>query len=163
MNVWIVVDNATDTYRVFVESPQGQTGQVEITANDGGDPFNFRNGTTNALTSFLAMVATSASAGSAVLIDNIHVDAKASNLTTPAPAKPLSAASLRITSVLFEGGNLKIKFAPGTAGFILSSSNDLASPFVQETNAVFDGIDTFTVPAASLNPGQDFFRIEDAP
>lgn len=163
MNVWIVMDNAADTYRVYVESPKGQSGQVEITANDGGNPFNFRNGTTNALTNFLTMVATGASAGSATYIDNIYVDAKAANLTTPAAAKPLSAAALQITSVLMESGNLKVKFAPAATGFILTSSTDLAAPFVQETNAVFDGVDTFTVPAASLSPGHDFFRVEDAP
>lgn len=161
MNVWIVMDNATDTYRVYVESPKGQSGQVEITANDGGNPFNFRNGTTSALTNVLMMVSTSASAGSSVFIDNIYVDSKAANLTTPAAAKPLSAAALQITSMAFDGGNLKIKFAPGAAGFILTSSNDLASPFLPEASAVFDGVDTFTVPAAALNPGHDFFRVEN--
>jgi hypothetical protein len=163
MNVWIVADNATDTYRVYVESPQGQTGQVEITANDGGDAFNFRNGTTGALTSFLTMVATPASAGSSVFIDNIYVDPTKANLTTPAAAKPLPPLPFQVTAVFFEGGDLKIKFSPGGAGYIVTSSNDLGSPFLHETNAVFDGVDTFTVPAASLNAGHDFFRVEESP
>jgi hypothetical protein len=163
MNVWIVANNATDTYRVYVQSPQGQTGQVEITANDGGDPFNFRNGTTGALTSFLTMVATPASAGSSVFIDNIYIDPTAANLTTPAAAKPLPPLPFQVTGIFFEGGDLKIKFSPGGAGYILTSSNDLGSPFIQETSATFDGVDTFTVPAASLNPGRDFFRVEESP
>ena len=163
MNVWIVADNLNDTYKAYVESPQGQTGRVEITANDGGDPFNFRTGTTGALTSFLTMVATGASAGSSVFIDNIYVDPTAANLTTPAPAKPLPPAPLQVTGMLFEGGDLKIRFSPGGAGYILTSSDDLSAPFVQETSATFDGIDTFTVPAASLNPGHDFFRVEESP
>jgi len=161
--VWIVADNAADTYRVYVESPASQTGQVEITANDGGNPFNFRNGTTGALTSFLTMVSTGASAGSTVFIDNIYIDPGKANLATPAAAKPLPPVSVQVSSVLFEGGNLKIKFSPGGAGYILTSSNDLNSPFILESNATFDGIDTFTVPATSLNPGRDFFRVETSP
>lgn len=165
MNVWIVAANMSgfenDTYRVYVESPQGQTGQVEITTDDGGDPFNFRTGTSDALTSFLAMVAAGASPGSSVFIDNIYVDPTAANLTTPAAAKPVPPAPLRITGVFFESGDLKIKFSPGGEGYILTSSDDLAAPFAQEINAIFDGTDTFTVPAASLNPGRDFFRVEE--
>lgn len=160
MNVWIVADNATDTYRVYVESPQGQTGKVEITANDGGDPFNFRNGTSGALTSFLTMVSSGAGAGSSVFVDNIYVDPAAANLATPAGAKPVAVTPLRIISTVFEAGNLKIQIAPGGSGYTLTSANDLGSPFVLESSAIYDGIDTFTVPAASLNPGHDFFRVE---
>ena len=70
---------------------------------------------------------------------------------------------LKITDIHFDSGDLKITFTPGGAGYILTSSSDLATPFAEETNATYDGIDTFTVPAASLNPGAGFFRVEDAP
>ncbi|MCW1914171.1 hypothetical protein OJ996_11330 [Luteolibacter sp. GHJ8] len=57
------------------------------------------------------------------------------------------------------GGDVVIAFTPGGAGFILTSSNDLASPFAPETNAVQGPPGTFTVPVAFLNPGRDFFRV----
>lgn len=66
----------------------------------------------------------------------------------------------KIVSVLRNaGGDLVITFTPGGAGFTLTSSNDLASPFTPETNAVQSPPGTFTVPAAFLNPGRDFFRV----
>jgi hypothetical protein len=162
MNVWIVADNATDTFKVYVESPANQTGQIEITNDGGVDPFNFRNGTGTALNSVLMAVADGAEDGSTLYIDNIHVDPGAANLATPAAAKPLPSVDPIVTEVSRNGGgDLVIKFSPGGAGYILTSSNDLASPFVPETNAIYDNIDTFTVPAAFLNPGRDFFRVEN--
>jgi hypothetical protein len=66
--------------KVFVESPDLQTGRIEITAP--GSPFGFRNGTaTNALVNFL-MVENVADVP--VWIDNIYVDPKAENSANPA-------------------------------------------------------------------------------
>jgi hypothetical protein len=79
MNVWIVANNSSDTVKVFVESPLAQTGVVEITSTQG--PYYFRNGiATNALLSLLFVENT---ANVQVLIDNIHVDPVAQNLTNP--------------------------------------------------------------------------------
>lgn len=72
----------------------------------------------------------------------------------------LSPADPVITNVFFDGDDLKITFSPGGTGYILSSSDDLSAAFAEETNASFDGTNTFTVPAAFLNPGRDFFRVE---
>ncbi len=164
MNVWIVADNAADTVKVYWESPEGQSGRVDITEDDGSNPFNFRNGTADALNTVLLMYATDSAADSFVYVDNIHVDPTSANLSTPAAAKPLPpppSSDLRITSVTRNGsGDLVIKFAPGGTGYILTSSNDLVSPFTPEPAATYDGVDTFTVPAAALNPGRDFFRVE---
>jgi hypothetical protein len=76
------------------------------------------------------------------------------NQVVPPVADPV------ITSVFRNGsGDLVITFTPGGAGFILTSSNDLATPFAEETNAIYDPLGTFTVPVAFLNPGRDFFRV----
>ncbi len=164
MNIWIVADNAADTVKVYWESPEGQSGRIDITEDDGSNPFNFRNGTTDALNTVLLMYAADSNAETFVYVDNIHVDPTAENLSTPAAAKPLPpppSSDLRITSVTRNGnGDLVIKFAPGGPGHILTSSNDLVSPFTLEPAATYDGVDTFTVPAAALNPGRDFFRVE---
>lgn len=160
MNVWIVADNGTDTLRVFVQSPAAQSGQVEITDDFGTDAYNFRNGTLEALSTLY--FAHNGGTELPVLFDNVYVDPGASNLTTPAAAKPvLVTGAPMITDVFFESGDLKIRFTPGGTGFTLTSSNDLVSPFVEETNATYDGIDTFTVPASALAPERDFFRVEE--
>ena len=89
------------------------------------------------------------------------------NIVVSSAAIPVSGGSspeaLVVTAVFFDGGNFKIKFSPGGSGYILMSSNDLVAPFTQETNATYDGVDTFTIPAAALNPGRDFFRVQTAP
>ena len=84
-----------------------------------------------------------------VAIDNMTVDFS-------------TVSELKITNVAFVGGDLEITFSPGGAGYILTSSDDLEAAFVEETNANYDGVDTFTVPAVYLNPEKDFFRVEDA-
>lgn len=83
MNVWLVANNDTDTVDVYVESPDGESGQVLI-SND----LPFRNGTTEALRSFLMLE--NLGTNRQVLIDNIYVDPTAENLTTPAAAKPVA-------------------------------------------------------------------------
>ena len=91
-------------------------------------------------------------------IDNLFVS------TAPiAPGNIGTPKAPVITGIVFVGGNLKISFSPGGAGYILSSSNNLTDPFVKEPAATYDNVGTFTVPAAALNPGHDFFRVETAP
>lgn len=91
-------------------------------------------------------------------IDNLFVSTAPIALgTVETPDAPV------ITGIVFVGGDLKISFSPGGAGYILSSSNNLTDPFVEEPAATYDNVGTFTVPAAALNPGRDFFRVETAP
>ncbi len=83
MNVWIVADNANDVVKAYVETPNGQTGVIDISADVSGvDPFNFRNGTAAALVEFL-IVENSALTSLPVYIDNIYIDPTASNLVNP--------------------------------------------------------------------------------
>ena len=83
----------------------------------------------------------------------------ASTLGTNQVVPPV-VADPQVTGVFRNGsGDLVITFTPGGAGFILTSSNDLAAPFVEEANAVQSPPGTFTVPAGFLNPGRDFFRV----
>ncbi|WP_035613148.1 hypothetical protein [Haloferula sp. BvORR071] len=80
VNIWMVANNATDTVKVYIESPLGQTGKIELTTVGG--PYGFRNGAAaNALLS-LAFLKFEAADGQ-ILIDNIYVDAKAENLNNP--------------------------------------------------------------------------------
>jgi len=71
---------------------------------------------------------------------------------------------LKITRTSFnDSGDLEITFSPGGTGFVLTSSDDLATAFTEEMNATFNGTDTFTIPAAQLSATQDYFRVEEQP
>lgn len=162
MNVWIVADNENDLVNIHVESPDGQTGKIEITDDGDIDPFNFRNGTTNRLTSILIMTALAAEAGSFVLIDNIYIDPSTENLSKPVPSKQAFGSSeLAITSiVLNSSGDLSITFNPNGENYILTASNDLSAPFEQVLDVDFNNLDTFTIPADELSAKQRFYRVE---
>ncbi len=80
VNVWMVANNNSDTVKVYMDTPLGQTGKIELTSTGG--PYVFRNGVaTNALLSLLLMKFEAAD--TRILIDNIYVDAKAENLANP--------------------------------------------------------------------------------
>jgi hypothetical protein len=159
-NVWIVADNAADTVKVYVESPSGQTGRVDVTpATDPNAPFAFRNGTTDALNSFF--IIENAPDNVPVYFDNVYINPTTADLTKPVPDKPNVPAGFAITACALDAsGNLTVTFAPGGTGYILASSDDLTTPFTPVTTATYDGVNTFTIPAASLNPGRDFFRVQ---
>ncbi|MGJ8696777.1 MAG: hypothetical protein ACSHYF_10690 [Verrucomicrobiaceae bacterium] len=160
MNVWIVADNASDQLKVYVESPDGETGQIEITDDGGIDPFNFRNGTTEHLSSILLITALGGEALSHVLVDNIYLDPTSANLSTPAPSKG-NTGDITITSTeLLPNGDLLISFSPAGENYILTTSDNLNSPFTEVTDAILDDGDTFSVPATALTNPQGFFRIE---
>jgi hypothetical protein len=161
MNVWIVADNATDQFKIFVESPDGQSGQIEITDDGGIDPFNFRNGTTDRLSSILLISAVAGEAGSLTLIDNIYLDPTSENLSRPAPSKQSSSEDITITSTFIQAnGDLVVIFSPDGEGFVLTTSPDLSSPFTSVENATFVDGNTFFVPAAELSSSKQFFRVE---
>lgn len=86
------------------------------------------------------------------------------NQVYPPPVEPQDQIAFRVRSLTFNGsGDLVIHFTPGEeeGPFILTSSNDLASPFTEETHAVYNaGQGTFTVPAAYVNPFMDFYKVE---
>jgi len=164
MNVWIVADNELDEIKIYIQSPDGLTGQVDITNDPAVAPYTFRNGTTSDLATLLLLEASGGEA--TVLVDNFYIHPQAdAHLVTPAALKPAPPVGDRpqITNVAFVGDNLEITFSPGGTGFILTSSDDLETAFAEETGATYDDVDTFTVPASSQNALRDFFRIEGAP
>lgn len=172
VNVWIVADNSLDEVRVYM-SVDGQTGQIEVTADDEGDPINFRNGTEDLLQTLQITLAGAGAAGSEILVDNFFIDPLQENLTVPAVAKPEGSilppvdTEIEITSVTRAvNGDLAITFTPGGAtGFILTSASpaDLEiENFAVAADADFDGVDTFTVPAAFIGANPTFFfRVEE--
>lgn len=160
MNVWIVADNSADRLKIYVESPDGKTGQIEITDDGGVDPFNFRNGTSDRLSSVLLITALGAEADSFVLVDNIYLDPVSENLSTPVRSKGTPAGLVISSSSLNENGDLIITFTPGGEGYFLAGSSDLSSPFVQEVDASYDDIDTFTIDADELTEACRFYRVE---
>ncbi|MDB4434438.1 hypothetical protein N9142_04805, partial [Akkermansiaceae bacterium] len=160
MNVWIVVDNASDLLKVYVESPDGQTGQIEITDDGGVDPFNFRNGTTDRLSSILLITALGSEPGSFLLIDNVYLDLTSENLTSPAPSKNTPVDFAITSTFVNENGELIITFTPGGEGYFLSGSVDLGTPFSEEVDAVYGDANTFTVDADDLPAGRRFYRVE---
>lgn len=159
-NVWMVADNAADTVKVYVESPSGQTGRVDVTtATDPNAPFAFRNGTTDALNAFF--IIENAPDDVPLYFDNVYINPTAADLTKPVPDKPSAPTGFAITACTLDaGGNLLVTFAPGGTGYSITSSADLQAPFTPVPNATYDGTNTFTIPAASLNPGRDFFRVQ---
>ncbi|MEN8847286.1 MAG: hypothetical protein ABF377_04325 [Akkermansiaceae bacterium] len=160
MNVWIVADNASDLLKVYVESPDGQIGQIEITDDGGVDPFNFRNGTTDRLSSLLLITALGGEAGSFMLVDNIYVDPTTENLSRPAPSKGNSDA-IKITSTSLQAnGDLTIIFSPAGEDYILTASDNLNAPFTEVEDAILDDGNTFFVPAAQLTESRYFYRVE---
>lgn len=161
MNVWVVADNANDLVKIYVESPDGQTGQVEITDDAGVDPFSFRNGTTSRLSSVLLITALGGEAGSFALVDNIYLDSTTENLARPVPSKGGSAGGITITSTTLQSnGDLMITFTPAGEGYILTTSGNLSAPFSELESAIFDDGNTFFVPAADLTGQSHFYRVE---
>lgn len=98
MNIWIVTDNSADIVDVYVQSPNGETGQIQIVTS-----FGFRNGTAgDALSKFLLIE--NIGSDPTVYIDNLYVDPTARNLSTPADAKPLRSATYSAWSLGNAGG-----------------------------------------------------------
>ncbi|MGB6220310.1 hypothetical protein [Haloferula sp.] len=165
-DIWIVVNNQDDTYQLWVKPAGGE--KTQVTFNGGETDFVFRNGqNTRALINVL-MVMGGATTGTGYF-DNLYVDPIAANTEFPdgvisKPATP-EVSDLKVTSVTRnEAGDVLITFSPGGAGYVLTSSPDLSLDFELAEGATYDGVDTFTVPAASLGSAtESFFRVEDAP
>ena len=158
---------AGSTYTVqFIHDIPNNTYTIQVFDRSNGDEVIFevnpavptRNQSPAGTLYFGAGIQQDSTNGFELRLDNLFVStAPIDPGTGIAPADPV------ITAVFFDGGSLKVTFSPGGAGFILTSSNNLAAPFAEETAATYDGAGTFTIPAAALNPGRDFFRVETAP
>ncbi len=90
-NIWTVVDNATDTYQVYIEpgnfgAPVTATTPVPDPNGAPGDStFGFRNGTSaNALTTaLLALGGTNPALTGTFYVDDIFIDTAGQNLSNP--------------------------------------------------------------------------------
>ncbi|MBB5353573.1 hypothetical protein HNR46_003834 [Haloferula luteola] len=81
-DVWTVIDNTTDSYRMFLQSDDdpAYATQTEYFPPDG--TWNFRTASTTAI---LATQLTSNSGSTSVYIDDFYVDVTGSNLANPSP------------------------------------------------------------------------------
>ncbi|MGK7913199.1 MAG: PQQ-dependent sugar dehydrogenase [Synechococcus sp.] len=77
--VWLVTDNATDTYEVYARG--GSFNTVTQLVSGSQTTFNYRNGTNGALSDFL--VRTGSNNGGTLLIDDIYLDSSGTNLSLP--------------------------------------------------------------------------------
>lgn len=111
MNVWIVADNDLDELRVYYETPEGETGQVNVTPDTAaGYPFALRNAPVEAAIGTVFLRNGSAEVGSVLCIDNIYIDPASENLSTPAAAKPIFVppTEVSITDVSLSGTTLSV-------------------------------------------------------
>ena len=97
-NVWMVVNNSTDTYQLWIETgdtaPALATNHI-LDPNGGGAAdfdFGFRNGAAaNPLSTFvMAMGGTTPALTGTLFVDDIYVDTAGQNLTSPAIPEPAS-------------------------------------------------------------------------
>ena len=83
INVWTVMDNASDTLQVYAQSDTTFPAQTLLDDESGKTTFDFRNGTGDALSTFLLRTGTNH--GAPYLLDDIYVDPAGMNLVNPIP------------------------------------------------------------------------------
>lgn len=104
-NVWLVVNNSTDTFEIYTSQGDfGTTGtpQTHLADPNGGDfAFGFRNGaaTTALTTAIFAMGGTTPALTASLFVDDVYVDTGGQNLLNPVP-EPSSAAMLGAAATL---------------------------------------------------------------
>lgn len=108
-NVWMVVNNTTDTYRLWMDvgnfgSPStAQTAIADPNGGAGDFEFTFRNSggglESNPLNGVLFAIGSDANSNGTFYIDDIYVDTAGQNLTNPVP-EPSAVALLGGASLL---------------------------------------------------------------
>ncbi|MES2923210.1 MAG: cadherin domain-containing protein [Verrucomicrobiota bacterium] len=153
-NLWMVVNNSTDTWRFYMQSDDDPafTNQTEITSTDG--TINFRNAPdTKALVSFLAKAT---SGTNSVFYDDIYIDTAGSNLTLPPfpGSEPVAVDDAVETGV---GGAIAFNPLANDTGSINPSSLQIISPPSAGT-ATFDAAaGRLIYKHTGSNPGVDHF------
>jgi hypothetical protein len=94
-NIWLVANNSNDTFKFFIQG--GDFATPTEFAGGVSDPFNFRNGTSGALTHFFLIYGNSA--GGTLYVDNIHIDTTGENISNPIP-EPATAATVLTMAAL---------------------------------------------------------------
>ncbi len=82
--VWMVIDNASDTVDLHVQTPSGQVGKVEVASG-----YDFRNGTSDVLQTFLLIQQPGVRD---LYFDNVFIDTAGENLDDPPIAATLVTA-----------------------------------------------------------------------
>jgi hypothetical protein len=81
-NIWFVIDNDTDTTEFYLQSDADSNFATQTLVSSTTDPVDFRNGTNDALTSFLIIADGSTDVA---LFDDIYIDTTGENLVNPIP------------------------------------------------------------------------------
>jgi hypothetical protein len=98
-NVWMVVNNSTDTYQLWLDT--GNFGNPSTALTHVPDPnggagdftFGFRNGgpAANPLNAVLFAIGSDANSNGTLYVDDIYVDVAGQNLTNPVPEPTVAA------------------------------------------------------------------------
>ena len=169
-NLWIVADNEADTCEIHARAA-GETGApLQLTWDDGGTPngtFSFRNLSSEALRTFLALAFVETTSGEAFYIDNLCVDPTARNLTLPVVDKPAGGSnSPRIVSSGFVGDDFQVVVEgldPAGTYVLRRGAAPVAFDELIETVSQPTDPQIFTDADALGEQPRAFYRIEDAP
>jgi hypothetical protein len=101
-SLWLVANNTTDTFRVFIQGGSYAT-QTELT---GADEFGFKNGTTDPLQTFLVIA--NSSNVNAVYFDNLYIDTTGENLSNPIPEPATATTVLGIAALAALGRRRRV-------------------------------------------------------
>lgn len=96
----------------------------------------------------------------------LAVASEVSGTTAVYDVDALLAPPIQVADTGFIGGDFFIDVVGGTAGRKVTSSDDLAQPFTDVSGVIEENDgggqpNRFRIPAGELNPGTDFFRVED--
>jgi glucose/arabinose dehydrogenase len=130
MQVWLVVNNATDVVDMYVQSPVGSTTRVKVAS-----AYGFRNGTAAFAMQYFMLIQ---GAGQECYIDNIYIDNGGENLTFPSiPALlPTAVADSIETGV---GGAILFDPLVNDTGRFVPASLSIVTPPSSGTLVVEDG------------------------
>ena len=149
-NIWMVVNNSTDTYEIYVQGGAHSTvtkGSSGFT--DGRDHFEFRNGQALAdLQTIYSITSPDTVLHSKRYIDNIYVDPDQENLTNPVPSVSTHEQFVEITTF----DSLEPGALDGQGGWSGDLSNIVIDP-LNTTNKVLQ--------VSSGNASKQFSGIEN--
>lgn len=165
-NFWVVLNNSGTegerSYDVYVQRDGDMAFETQTLI---GDDLFYRVDANTVVGSIESLYFRSANDGVALYVDDLYFDGSGENLTSPLMSEPPLGDLAMITNVEFSvSGDLLIYFTPGGSGYELTSTPTLEDNFfVGETNAVYDGVNMFTVPVADLSGNQGYYRVEVIP
>ncbi|MCW1923324.1 cadherin domain-containing protein [Luteolibacter arcticus] len=157
-NVWMVINNSSDTWQFYLQSEGDSTykNQTQILNNTGGTGFGFRNAPgTNALVAFLTK--STNGANTSVYYDDLYVDTAAANLTLP----PIPGTEPRAVSDAVEvsiGGGTTLRPLANDTGIFDPASLQLVSSPAHGTASYDANRRIFIYKHTGTTAGVDSFR-----